>query len=71
MLNPTVSWIHFPLAQIKHPGFLKLADGHLAISEGVAGQLHGLLGTGARDKVATIDNGIEMNKCVSDVRPPE
>jgi UDP-D-galactose:(glucosyl)LPS alpha-1,6-D-galactosyltransferase len=63
MLNaPTVSWIHFPLAQIKHPGLLKLADGHLAISEGVAGQLHGLLGPRARDKVATIYNGIGMNK---------
>jgi UDP-D-galactose:(glucosyl)LPS alpha-1,6-D-galactosyltransferase len=59
---PVVSWIHFPLDRIKHQQILKLANGHLAISEGVAEQLRALLGPQSRDKVSTIYNGIAMDK---------
>jgi UDP-D-galactose:(glucosyl)LPS alpha-1,6-D-galactosyltransferase len=59
---PLVSWIHFPVDRIKHPQVLKLAAGHLGISEGVSEQLRALLGPRSRDKVATIYNGIDVNK---------
>lgn len=53
------SWIHFPVEKIKHRWMLQIADGHLAISEGVAEQLRELLGQ--RSHVTTIYNGISVD----------
>ncbi|WP_446743114.1 glycosyltransferase [Silvibacterium acidisoli] len=58
---PLVSWIHFPVDRIKHFRILKMADGHLAISEGVAEQLRALLGSKSRGEVLTIYNAIDVN----------
>lgn len=58
---PLVSWIHFPVDRIKHFQILKMADGHLAISEGVAEQLRALLGPSARGEVLTIYNAINVD----------
>ena len=53
------SWIHFPLERIAMPRMLKYADGHLAISEGVAKQLRTFLGAGKSNRVVTIYNPIQ------------
>ena len=47
------SWIHFPLEHIAMPRMLKYADGHLAVSEGVAKQLRAFLGAGKSNLVVT------------------
>jgi UDP-D-galactose:(glucosyl)LPS alpha-1,6-D-galactosyltransferase len=52
------SWIHFPVERIKHRWMLRLADGHLAISEGIAGQIRGLVGPSRAERVVTIHNAI-------------
>jgi UDP-D-galactose:(glucosyl)LPS alpha-1,6-D-galactosyltransferase len=55
------SWVHFPVEHIKNNWLLRLADGHLSISDGVAGQIKGLLGKAHADRVFTIYNAIPMN----------
>ncbi|MGC2161912.1 MAG: glycosyltransferase [Silvibacterium sp.] len=55
------SWIHFPLERIAMRRMLKYADGHLAISEGVANQLRTFLGARKTNRVATIYNPIQTN----------
>lgn len=55
------SWIHFPIERIKNNRLLRLADGHLAISEGVAGQIRDLLGASHAGRVFTIYNAIPMD----------
>jgi len=55
------SWIHFPVERIAMPLMLRFADGHLAISEGVAGQLRSFLGKRSRGRVVTIYNPIETD----------
>lgn len=52
------SWIHFPIERIKKRWMLRLADGHLAISEGIARQIHALVGASRADRVVTIYNAI-------------
>lgn len=53
------SWIHFPVERIAMRRMLKSADGHLAISAGVAGQLRSFLGEQNKGRVVTIYNPIE------------
>jgi len=55
------SWIHFPVERIAMTQMLKFADGHLAISEGVAGQLMPFLGKRSKGGVVTIYNPIETD----------
>ncbi len=52
------SWIHFPVERVKHRWMLRLADGHLAISEGIAGQIRGLVGGSRAERVVTIYNAV-------------
>jgi UDP-D-galactose:(glucosyl)LPS alpha-1,6-D-galactosyltransferase len=59
------SWIHFPVERIKMRGMLKHADGHLAISEGVARQLRAFVGARKNDRVVTIYNPIETNLSIT------
>ncbi|MBV8673803.1 MAG: glycosyltransferase [Acidobacteriaceae bacterium] len=65
---PLWSWIHFPVEHIKMGWMLRLADGHLAISKGIAGQLRDLAGPSRADRVATIYNAIPVD-CVRVPRP--
>jgi UDP-D-galactose:(glucosyl)LPS alpha-1,6-D-galactosyltransferase len=55
------SWIHFPLERIALRPALKLADGHLAISEGVASQLRKILPAKKANRVVTIYNAIDVD----------
>ncbi len=59
--SPLWSWIHFPIEYIKIKRLLKLADGHLAISEGVGRQIKGLVGGAGAEHVITIYNAIPMD----------
>jgi UDP-D-galactose:(glucosyl)LPS alpha-1,6-D-galactosyltransferase len=58
---PLWSWIHFPVERIKQNRLLRLADGHLAISEGIAGQLRNFLGSARAERVFTIYNAIPVD----------
>ncbi len=55
------SWIHFPMKFVDMPGLLRLADGHLAISEGVANELRDFLGERKKSRVKTIYNPIQVD----------
>jgi UDP-D-galactose:(glucosyl)LPS alpha-1,6-D-galactosyltransferase len=52
------SWIHFAIEPIKRNRLLSLADGHLAVSEGVAGQIKTLVNPSRRNRVITIYNAV-------------
>lgn len=58
---PVWSWVHFPLKHVTNPGMLRRADGHLAISEGVASELRALVGEGNAGRVVTIGNPIRLD----------
>lgn len=57
------SWIQFPLnlpeKRVGMPHMLRLADGHLALSDGVAGELRVFLGRRKTNQIVTIYNPIE------------
>ena len=55
------SWIHFPMERIKYRWMLRLADGHLAISDGIAGQIRDVVGPSRAERVITIYNAILMD----------
>jgi UDP-D-galactose:(glucosyl)LPS alpha-1,6-D-galactosyltransferase len=63
-----LSFIEFPVDHIRMNRLLKIADGHLAIGEGVAGQLKDLVGKSCSDRVFTIYNPILLN-CSIVARP--
>jgi UDP-D-galactose:(glucosyl)LPS alpha-1,6-D-galactosyltransferase len=57
------SWIQFPLylpeRRVGMPQMLRLANGHLALSDGVAGELRAFLGQQKANQIVTIYNPIE------------
>jgi UDP-D-galactose:(glucosyl)LPS alpha-1,6-D-galactosyltransferase len=55
------SWIHFPIERIKKNRLLRLADGHLAVSEGVASQIRTLVKPSHANRVVTIYNPVWTN----------
>jgi UDP-D-galactose:(glucosyl)LPS alpha-1,6-D-galactosyltransferase len=57
----TWSWIHFPMKFADMRALLRLADGHLAISEGVANELRDFLGERRKGRVKTIYNPIQVD----------
>jgi UDP-D-galactose:(glucosyl)LPS alpha-1,6-D-galactosyltransferase len=59
--SPLWSWIHFPIEYIKMKRLMKLADGHLAISDGVGRQIKRLVGGSGAEHVVTIYNAIPMD----------
>ena len=55
------SWIHFPIERIKKNWLLRLAAGHLAVSEGVAGQIRTLVKPSHANRVVTTYNPVWTN----------
>jgi len=55
---PLWSWIHFPVERIKIKWMLRLADRHLAVSEGIARQIRSFVKPSTASRVVTVYNAV-------------
>jgi len=59
---PVISFIQFPVDRIKLKGLLKLADGHMALCDGIADQLRELIGKTEIERVFTTYEPVPLSE---------